>query len=167
MKKSVVLSSVLVGVTAVALAGTADASEQKFTPAARAAAPVASVASVKPLPAIKSQDASLTYVQAGRVVTITKGKSAVATVTLVTGGYAKHSARAVLSVQAARPFIVDPAQFTLYDAQGWENDAKQTAPVRFEAGTGKLTLTFVDTPARPEALGWVAQDGDAVAVWER
>lgn len=164
MKKSVVVSSLLVGITAAALVGTADASEQKIAPVKPVAAPVTSVA---PQPAIDSQDASLKYVQAGRVVTITQGKAAVAQVTLVKADWAAHSATAVLSVEAARPLTVDPGLFTLYDSRGWENNAKQTASVRFEPGTGKLTLTFVDTPARPEALGWVPQDGDAVAVWER
>lgn len=147
----------VVALTTAACAGTAVADDQ--------AVPVAPAPAV---PAIDDRDPALTYAQAGRVVTVTKGAEKVATVTLTSADYSANSAEAVLSVAAARPFTVDPAMFTLYDLKGWENDPQQTRPVRFEAGTGSLTLTFTGTPARPAALGWVPQDGEAaVAVWER
>ncbi|MGW4946885.1 IS6 family transposase [Actinoplanes sp. NPDC004185] len=99
---------------------------------------------------------------------VTRRSTPVATVTLASTTWSAHSATAVLEVTATRPITVDPAMFILYDAEGWENEAEQSKPVRFGAGTAALTLTFTGTPARPEALGWVAQpDGDAVAVWER
>jgi hypothetical protein len=134
--------------------------------------PVAAPPSVTPspsgVPAIADDDPALGYAQSGPAVTVTKDAEAVATVTLASADYAANSAKVVLSVEAARPFTVDPAMFTLYDLKGWENDPEQTTPVRFEAGAGSLTLTFTATPGRPEALGWVPQDGEAaVAVWER
>ncbi len=129
-------------------------------PAAATSAPI--------VPAIDDGDPTLKYEQAGRVVTITRNAAAVATVTLTSADYSANSAKVVLSVVAARPFTVDPVMFTLYDLAGWENDPEQVAPVRFETGTGSLTLTFTGTPGRPEAVGWVPQDGEAaVAVWER
>ncbi len=165
MRKSAVVLTVGIAVAAVtttACAGVA-AADDHVAPAAPAAA-----TSVKPAPVIDDHDPTLKYVQAGAVVTITKKASPVATVTLASARYAAHSAKVVLTVKAARPFVVDPAMFTLYDRQGWENDPQQTKPVRFETGTGSLTLTFTGTPARPEALGWVPQNGEAaVAVWER
>ena len=154
-------------VAGVAAAGVAAADEQ-VAPAAAYAAPVAVAQPVAELPAIDAGDAALTYVQKGAVVTVTRKAAPVATVKLASAAYSAKGAKIVLSVDAARPFVVDPAAFTLYDAQGWENEAEQTAPVRFRAGTGTLTLTFTGTPARPEALGWVPDlDEAAVAVWER
>ncbi|MBM2623900.1 hypothetical protein JIG36_51275 [Actinoplanes sp. LDG1-06] len=135
--------------------------------AAAAAAPVAA-APAAPAPAIADSDPKLKYVQAGKVVTITKDAKPVAKVTLKSASFAKSSAKAVLSVDATRPFTINPAMFTLYDLKGWENDPQQTKPVRFDAGHGSLTLTFTGTPGQPDALGWVPQNGEAaVAVWER
>lgn len=168
---SAVVTSIGIAVAAVlsaASAGVAQADDHAAVPApAVAAAPVAAVAAA-PAPAIADRDPALKYTQDGKVVTITRKGTEVATVTLTSAAYAKKSAQVVLSVAAARPFTVDPAMFTLYDAQGWENDPVQTKVVRFEAGTRTLRLTFTGTPAEPVALGWVPQYGEAaVAVWER
>jgi hypothetical protein len=164
MWKRAAISSVglaLVAATA-ACAGAAAAADQ---PAPATSTPAVSAPA---LPAIGAGQPALEYTQSGQAVTVTKDAEAVATVTLTSADYAANSAKVVLSVEAARPFTVDPARFTLYDLKGWENDPEQTTPVRFEPGTGSLTLTFTGTPARPEALGWVPQDGEAaVAVWER
>ncbi|GAA2520622.1 hypothetical protein [Winogradskya humida] len=169
MRKPLVVAVVVTGLaTAASLTsiGVA-AADQRPVPAAVASTPVASVAARTP-PAIKDSDPSLTYGQDGRIVTVTRKSTPVATVTLASATWSAHSATAVLTVTATRPIIVDPAMFTLYDAEGWENQAQQSKPVRFGTGTASLTLTFTGTPARPEALGWVPQpDGDAVAVWER
>jgi hypothetical protein len=157
-----VVGLVIAAATTAACAGAA-AAETQSQPAPTTSAPTAPT-----VPAINDDHPGLKYVQAGRAVTITKDAAAVATVTLTSADYAADSAKVVLSVAAARPFLVDPAMFTLYDLKGWENDPEQAAPVRFETGTGSLTLTFTGTPGRPEALGWVPQDGEAaVAVWER
>jgi hypothetical protein len=169
MKKPLGVAVVVIGLAAAASLnsiGVASAGQQPV-PAMVTSTPVASVAVPAP-PAIKDSDPSLTFEQNGRIVTITRRSTPVATVTLASATWSAHSATAVLMVTATRPIIVDPAMFTLYDAEGWENEAEQSKPVRFGAGTASLTLTFTGTPARPEALGWVAQpDGDAVAVWER
>lgn len=169
MKKPLGVAVVVTGLAAAASLnsiGVASAGQQPG-PAVVAATPMASVAVPAP-PAIKDSDPSLTFRQSGPMVTITRGSAPVATVTLASATWSAHSATAVLKVTATRPIIVDPAMFTLYDAAGWENEAQQRKPVRFGAGTAALTLTFTGTPARPEALGWVAQpDRDGVAVWER
>ncbi|WP_067501212.1 hypothetical protein [Actinoplanes sp. TFC3] len=169
MRKPLVVAIIVTGFAAAASLnsiGVAAASQQ---PAPAAAAPTSAAAVVKQAtPAIKDSDASLAFAQNDRVVTVTRKGAPVATMTLASTKWSAHSATAVLKVTAIRPIIVDPAMFTLYDAEGWENQAEQTKPVRFETGTASLTLTFTGTPARPEALGWVPQpDGDAVAVWER
>ncbi|MCY1136708.1 hypothetical protein OWR29_01770 [Actinoplanes sp. Pm04-4] len=172
MKKFARLASL--GLTAVAMtafAGVAAAAEPPARAVPAAPAPVAAQAApvaVKTVPVIDDHDRGLKYVQSGRVVTITKGGAKVATVKLASATYAARSAKLVLSVQAARPFTINPALFTLYDAQGYEYDPKQTKRVRFAAGAGSLGLTFAGTSARPEAVGWVPrQDEEAVAVWER
>ncbi|WP_305783631.1 hypothetical protein [Symbioplanes lichenis] len=169
MKKPLGVALLVAGIVTVASlnsVGVASA-DQQAAPAPAAPRPVAAVTTPAPAP-IKAGDPSLTYAQDGRVVTVTRKSERVATVTLASTEWSAHAAQAVLKVAATRPLIVDPALFTLYDAQGWENQAEQTKPVRFEAGTTSYTLTFTGTPARPEALGWVAQpDKDAVAVWER
>lgn len=165
MRKYAVIPVVGLGLavaTTAACAGVA-AAGTKSPPVASTSAPAAPIG-----PAINDDHPGLKYVQSGRVVTITKDAAAVATVTLTSADYAANSAEVVLSVAAARPFTVDPVMFTLYDLEGWENDPEQVAPVRFETGTGSLTLTFTGTPGRPAAVGWVPQDGEAaVAVWER
>jgi hypothetical protein len=171
MKKFARLASL--GLTAAAMtafAGVAAAAEPpaRAVPAAPIQAAPVEVAPVQAVPVIDDHDRGLKYVQSGRVVTITKGGAKVATVKLASATYAARSAKLVLSVQAARPFTINPALFTLYDAQGYEYDPKQTKRVRFAAGTGSLGLTFAGTSARPEAVGWVPrQDEEAVAVWER
>ncbi|WP_306215035.1 hypothetical protein [Actinoplanes sp. RD1] len=158
-----------IGVASAGQQAEAPAGQQAEAPAGRQAEVPAAVAVATPAPpALKDSDPSLRYVQDDRVVTVTRKSTRVATVTLTSTKWSAHAATAVLEVAATRPLIIDPAMFTLYDARGWENQAEQTKPVRFEAGTASLTLTFTGTPARPEALGWVAQpDKDAVAVWER
>ncbi|GAB2602079.1 hypothetical protein Aab01nite_63030 [Paractinoplanes abujensis] len=164
MKKSLVaLIVVAVSGTTAAVAGTAAAQERPAPAVVRAApAPVAAA------PAAEAADKGLTYAQSGQVVTVKKGRTRVATVTLTSAKYAAKSASAVLTVKADRPFTIDPALFTVYDLEGWENDPAQTKPVRFGAGTGTLKLTFPKTHARPMALGWVPQlDREAAAVWER
>nr|WP_221375383.1 hypothetical protein [Actinoplanes polyasparticus] len=166
---SAVISSigiVVAAATTAACAGVA-AADVQVAPAAPAPA-ATTTAAAAPATAVDDRDPALKYQQDGRVVTVTKKAAKVATVTLTSADYGKNSARIVLSVAAARPFVVDPAMFTLYDVEGWENDPTQTGTVRFERGTGSLTLTFTGTPARPVALGWVPQYGEeAVAVWER
>ncbi|GAA2592392.1 hypothetical protein GCM10010435_83930 [Winogradskya consettensis] len=169
MKKPLVVAVVVIGLGAAASLNSIGvaAADQQPVPAVVASTAVASV-TVQAPPAIKDSDPSLTYGQDGRIVTVTRKSTPVATVTLASATWSAHSATAVLTVTATRPIIVDPAMFTLYDAEGWENQAQQSKPVRFGGGTASLTLTFTGTPARPEALGWVPQpDGDAVAVWER
>ncbi len=168
MRKSVVslLVAGIAGVAAAAYVGTA-AAQGRPAPAAAAAA-VATTATPPALPAIDAGDPRLTYQQTGRVVTVRNGSTRVATVTLASADYAARSAEVTLSVAADSPFTVDPAMFVVYDAEGWENDARQTTPVRFGAGAGSLTLSFPKTAGRPMALGWVAQDDKAAAaVWER
>ncbi|WP_249998621.1 hypothetical protein [Actinoplanes sp. M2I2] len=171
MKKSIIAWSVAIGfsaITAAASGGVASADDHVIPVTAPAAAQAPAPVKAPAATAIGAQDARLKYEQAGSVVTITRNAAPVATVTLTSADYSARSAKVVLSVAAARPFTVDPRMFTLYDAQGWENDPVQAKPVRFETGKGTLTLTFTGTPARPEALGWVPLDGEAaVAVWER
>ncbi|MCO8274034.1 hypothetical protein M1L60_25880 [Actinoplanes sp. TRM 88003] len=185
---SAVVTSLGIAVAAVmsaASAGVAVADDQPAfaAPAAEAAAPaaptpvaaapaasvpVAAEVAATPVPAIADRDPALKYKQDGKVVTIARKGAKVATVTLKSATYAKKSTKAVLSVAATRPFTINPAMFTLYDTQGWENDPTQTKPVRFEAGTRSLTLNFKRTQGDPAALGWVPQYGEAaVAVWER
>ncbi|MGK5683563.1 hypothetical protein [Actinoplanes sp. URMC 104] len=168
MKKSIV-SLLVVGITGAATAATfvgTAAAQERVVPAAAPAAVAPAVRATPP--AIDAGSPGLTYRQNGKVVTVKKGSASVATVTLTSADYASRSADVVLSVAATRPFTVDPAMFTLYDAEGWENDAAQTKPVRFGAGTGTLKLTFPRTAARPLALGWVPQEDEAAAaVWER
>ncbi|MDY7088211.1 MAG: hypothetical protein SYR96_24280 [Actinomycetota bacterium] len=176
MKKPIV-SLIVIGVAGVvaAVAGTAAAQERSPATPAMQAAPVAQAAPVvpafatpAPLPAVSSADKGLTYHQAGQVVTVKKGAARVATVTLTSAEYAAKSATATLAVRADRPFTIDPALFTVYDLEGWENEPAQRKRVRFEPGAGTLKLTFPKTAARPMALGWVPQlDKEAAAVWER
>jgi len=167
---SAVISSIgilLAAATTAACAGVA-AADVQVAPATPAPATITATTAAAPATAIDDRDPALKYQQDGRVVTVTRKAAEVATVTLTSADYGKNSARIVLSVAAARPFVVDPAMFTLYDVEGWENDPTQTGTVRFEPGTGSLTLTFTGTPAQPVALGWVPQYGEeAVAVWER
>ncbi|AGL16752.1 hypothetical protein [Actinoplanes sp. N902-109] len=172
MKKPLAVAVVVAGLVAAASVnsiGVASAGQQAApgtAPAAVATTPAAVVTRVPP--ALKDSDPSLRYVQDDRTVTVTRKSEPVATVTLASAHWSAHSAEVGLTVAATRPFVVDPAMFTLYDAEGWENQAEQTKPVHVGAGTSTLTLTFTGTPARPEALGWVPQPaGDAVAVWER
>ncbi|MBU2663638.1 hypothetical protein KOI35_08980 [Actinoplanes bogorensis] len=157
----------VLGIAAVTMGGCAGAAMADDHVAVKAPAPAATT-KAPPTPAIKDSDPKLKYVQADKLVTITREGKPVAKVTLASARYTKNSGTVVLSVAAARPFTIDPAMFTLYDVEGWENDPVQTKPVRFETGTGSLKLTFAGTPADPGALGWVPQNGkEAVAVWER
>ncbi len=169
MRKTVV-SLLVVGIAGAAVAayvGTAAAQERPVAVAALPAVTTSSPA-LPALPAVDAGDPGLTYQQAGRVVTVKRGSTRVATVTLTSADYVAKSAEVAFSVAADRPFTVDPAMFVVYDAEGWENDAEQTTAVRFGPGTGSLTLTFPKTAARPLALGWVPQDDRAAAaVWER
>ncbi|MCM4082716.1 hypothetical protein [Paractinoplanes hotanensis] len=168
MRMSAVITSIGIVAAAATTAACAGVAAADVQVAPAAPAPAATTAPAAPATAIDDRDPALKYEQDGSVVTVTKKAAKVATVTLTSAGYGKNSARIVLSVAAARPFVIDPAMFTLYDAEGWENDPTQTGTVRFESGTGSLTLTFTGTPAQPVALGWVPQYGEeAVAVWER
>lgn len=168
MRKSV--ASLLVvgiaGVAAAAYVGTAAAHERPAPVAALTA--VATTATLPALPPVDAGDRHLTYRQTGRVVTVQKGTTRVATVTLASADYTADAAEVTLSVVADRPFTVDPAMFVVYDAEGWENDPEQTTPVRVDAGARSLSLSFPETVGRPMALGWVPQDDKAAAaVWER
>jgi hypothetical protein len=134
-------------------------------PNAAPAAPAGAVASYQVAGPVDASDPAVRYTQKGNTVTATRDGKVVATISLKSASYTKESGRIELTVQAKQPFALDTERFVLYDAEG-ENSADEARTIRVNAGTHTIALDFADTH-RPEALGWVPQDGeDGAGVWE-
>ncbi len=162
MKKKFALTAAatlaIVG-TAVYAAGAGAAERQK---------PPTAIATVAPLDLAGlavTAGSGVTYVKNGATVTAMRDGAVVATMTLVTANYSATGGDVVVAVDAARPVVIDPQMFTVYDTTGGENSPSETAAVTVEGGRREMTLTYRDTAGRPEAFGWAAADGSAV--WAR
>jgi hypothetical protein len=128
------------------------------------AKPVSLAAQVAP---IDLSDERLTFVQKGATVTVSKKGTMVATVTLTSATYTATSARAVFSVDAKQPVLLDPRGFLVYDADGGENAGQWHSPRNstLPAGRHELIVDFLDIHAKSQAIGWAQANGEAV--WER
>ncbi|UQU62586.1 hypothetical protein COUCH_26600 [Couchioplanes caeruleus] len=107
----------------------------------------------------------LAYVKRGATVTAAKKGAVVATITLSSAKYTASGAHVTFAVDARQPVLVDTGMFIVYDANGNENAPEQSRAVKLTTGRHTLELTYRDTTARPEAIGWAPSDGDAV--WAR
>ncbi len=147
-------------VTAVLLGANAYA-----TPNGAPAAPAGAAASYQAGSPVDASDPAVRYTQKGNTVTATRDGKVVATISMKSATYTKTFGVIELTVTAKQPFIVDTDLFVLYDAEG-ESSAGEPRKIRVDAGTQTIELDFADTD-RPEAVGWVPQDGeDGAGLWK-
>jgi hypothetical protein len=160
-----VLALAAVGVfTTVVVSGCASAASPNAAEAAEAK-PVSAVAQAAPL---DLSEKKLSFVQKGAVVTVSKNGTVVATLTLKSATYTDTSGRAVFSMHAQQPVLLDTDLFVLYDADGGENSADSPRKVTLPTGDNTLTLNFRNTHGKPDAIGWAPQAGESgQATWER
>ncbi|PRY28514.1 hypothetical protein [Pseudosporangium ferrugineum] len=165
-----VLALAAVGVFTTAVAsGCGSASAPNATAAnGAAAAAVKPVSAVAPAAPLGLSDRTLKFSQKGAAVTASKNGKLVATLTLTSATYGARSGRAVFSMDAKQPVLIDTSAFTLYDTDGGENSADSPRKLTLKAGKTTLTLTFSDTHDKPAALGWIPQNGTSDGgLWER
>jgi hypothetical protein len=147
-------------VTAVALGANAYAA-----PSGAPAAPAGAAASYRVGGPVDASDPAVRYTQKGNTVTATRDGKVVATISMKSASYTDEHGTIELTVTAKQPFVLNTDRFVLYDAEG-ENSADEDRTIRVDAGTQTITLDFADT-AKPEALGWVPQDGeDGAGMWD-
>lgn len=96
-------------------------------------------------------------------MTVTRKGELITTITLQSASYTATSGRVVFRFAAVRALTVDTALFVLYDSAG-ENSANDETKLNLASGTHTVTLDFSGT-GKPQAVGWVAADGDAT--WPR
>ncbi|BCJ53845.1 hypothetical protein Asp14428_53200 [Actinoplanes sp. NBRC 14428] len=125
------------------------------------------ISSAPMLPRIDLSDGRLKLAQKGAAVTVSKNGAVVATLTLTSATYGTRSGRAVFTMDAEQPVLIDTSAFTLYDTDGGENSADSPRKLTLPPGKTSLTVDFSDTHAKPAVIGWVPQDGEDGATWER
>jgi hypothetical protein len=104
--------------------------------------------------------------QKGAVVTVLRGSSWVASMTLADARYTHTSAHALVTITSKQKVKIDTSQFKVFVDDG---DLAVSAPkVRtLPAGTHSVSVDVTGAGAEPRGFGWNGTGDDATAVWLR
>jgi hypothetical protein len=108
-------------------------------------------------PTLDAGDAQIRYSQKGKTVTATVAGARVASLTLDNWRWSARSGDVVLTVDATRPFTIDPQTFNLAAHDSNENAPTGEELLRIKPGKQRITLHF-DGVKRPGALLWAPQE---------
>ena len=166
MKKSVALG--VAGLAVAAVVGGVMATTTSF--AATSTPPPATVAQATAGPAaagpVDLASPALRAAQKGAVVTLSKGKVAVATMTLTDARYTRTSAHALVTITSQQKVKINTGQFKVYVGDGdygLDHERVLTLP----AGTHSVTLDANSPALDPHGFGWDGTGDNVNAQWLR